>query len=388
MNTQRVTVLMPAYNAMPYLPAALDSVLWQKCKDFRLIIVDDGSTDGSVEFLRSVRDPRISVLRNERKLGLANSLNRGLALVESEYLARMDADDIILPDRLERQMSYLDRHPDIGACGTDIIPFSGTDLLKPYIYPRRHEQIAPLLLFFNSMPHASSMLRVSVLRGSGLGYRNTFHHAEDYDLWWRFTEVAKVATIAAPVYLYRQHPRRVSVRYRLQQIESEIRICRMILGDLGIEADDAELRLHRRIVLDASLPGGGFGDAEAGAALDWLAQLVRANRSRQRFHERDLFLAIAQYALRIAGPDRRRQWLFLQAISRSERVHGAKAALRYGRAVGWLTARRCGMSLRGRLTGTAVRAEADALRKVLAASDAVLRRFQVPPNAVPQCIGG
>jgi glycosyltransferase involved in cell wall biosynthesis len=377
MTTERVTVLMPVHNAMPYLPAALDSVLRQKCKNFRLIIVDDGSTDGSFEFLTSVRDPRISLLRNERNLGLASSLNRGIALVKSEYLARMDADDISLPDRLERQMAYLDRHQDIGACGTDIIPFSGTDLLEAYIYPRSHQQIAPRLLFFNSMPHASSMLRVNVLRMTGMQYRDTFRHAEDYDLWWRFTKVARVATIAAPVYLYRQHPGSVSARYRVQQIEGEMRIYRMILRDLGIEADDAKVRLHRRIAMDAPLRGCAFGDAEVEPALDWLAQLVLANRTQRRFHERDFFIVIARYALRIAGLDPRRLWRFLQAISPSERVHGAEA-LRYGRAVGLLTARHCGTSLRRRLTAAAVHAQADALRKLLADSDAGLRRFPAP----------
>jgi len=113
----RLTVLLPVYNGMPYLPEAVDSVLAQTFADFRLLVLDDGSTDGTAAYLGGIDDPRVDVVHQENR-GLGATLNRGIGLCETEYLARMDADDVACPDRLKLQVDYMERHPAVAMLGT------------------------------------------------------------------------------------------------------------------------------------------------------------------------------------------------------------------------------------------------------------------------------
>ena len=108
----RVSVFIPVYNREAYVGAAIESVLRQSFQDFEILLIDDGSTDLSVEVLRSYDDRRIRVVRNERNLGQPETRNRGLALARGQYVAMLDSDDVARPDRLSRQVAFLDRHQD------------------------------------------------------------------------------------------------------------------------------------------------------------------------------------------------------------------------------------------------------------------------------------
>jgi len=118
MKEPKVTVLMPVYNGEKYLNEAIDSILGQTFKDFKFLIINDGSTDGTADILKSYKDSRIKVTNNEKNIGLTKSLNKGLKMAKSEYIARMDADDISLPTRLQKQVEFMDSHPKVGVCGT------------------------------------------------------------------------------------------------------------------------------------------------------------------------------------------------------------------------------------------------------------------------------
>ena len=120
----KISVVMPAYNAENYIREAIDSILAQTFRDFEFLIIDDGSTDHTVEIIRSYSDSRIRLYQNERNMGVAATLNRGLDLARGEYIARMDADDISLPERFAKQAAYMDAHPDVAVCGSNIILFS------------------------------------------------------------------------------------------------------------------------------------------------------------------------------------------------------------------------------------------------------------------------
>ena len=113
----KVTVLMPTYNVAPWIGEAIDSVLRQTYQDFELLVIDDCSTDDTVKVACKIEDPRIRIVQNERNLGLSDNLNRGLSLITTEYVARMDGDDIALPHWLEREMTFLETHPEVGVCG-------------------------------------------------------------------------------------------------------------------------------------------------------------------------------------------------------------------------------------------------------------------------------
>ncbi len=138
---QRVTVLMPVYNGMPFLSKAVDSILNQTFEDIICLIIDDGSTDGSIEYLNSLDDVRVRIIHLKNK-GIGASLNIGLSHCETEFLARMDADDIAPRKRLETQLAYLSTHEDVGLLGTQIAYLGrGGRSGFPSSLPLKHEAI-------------------------------------------------------------------------------------------------------------------------------------------------------------------------------------------------------------------------------------------------------
>lgn len=183
--TPRVTVLLPAYNAARHLRDALESLLGQTFAEFELVVVNDGSTDSTVEILRSCSDPRIRVVENPANLGLAASLNRGLSIARAELVARMDADDVAHPRRLERQVAHLDAHLDVALLGTQAWLIDERGACRGEIaHGRGHDAIRWELLLDNAFLHTSVMFRRGVVQELG-GYDESFHYGEDFDLWSR-----------------------------------------------------------------------------------------------------------------------------------------------------------------------------------------------------------
>lgn len=194
MNMRRdpkVTVLMSVYNGERYLNEAVDSILSQTFTDFEFLIIDDASTDRTPEILRGYDDPRIRIVTNEENLGLTKSLNKGLALARGEYIARMDADDISAPERLEKQVSFLERNTDIGVLGTNVqyVDDFGNPLqiLK---WPSCDSLIKWRLCFMNPLAHPSILIRRKLLTNIG-GYNEEITFAQDYDLWGRLSLITQ-----------------------------------------------------------------------------------------------------------------------------------------------------------------------------------------------------
>jgi glycosyltransferase involved in cell wall biosynthesis len=222
----RVSLIMPVRDAAAWLAQAIASIKAQSLADFELIIVDDGSVDASAELAdASARgDPRIRVIR-QGKLGLVAALNRGLGQAGGELIARLDADDRAHPQRLKRQVDYLDQHPDVGLLGTwaDKIDENGAPcgVLEP---PAEPDVLAALLPRTNPFVHSSVMLRGAVLRQIGsyqVGpYRSAFEGAEDYDLWLRVAEVAKIANLPERLLQYRWHGASATHRAGVRQLFS------------------------------------------------------------------------------------------------------------------------------------------------------------------------
>ena len=199
---------MPVYNGERYLREAMDSILSQTFRDFEFLIIDDASTDGSVEIIKSYTDPRICLVHNEINLGRCATPNKGLDLAKGEYLARMDCDDISLPTRLEKQVIFLNTHPDVGVCGTWVKLFMGADYVIKY--PITHEEIKCQLLLGCQLAHSSVMLRKKVLLDHHLYYDVNCKLAEDYELWTRCSYVTKLANIPEVLVKYRWHAEQIS----------------------------------------------------------------------------------------------------------------------------------------------------------------------------------
>jgi glycosyltransferase involved in cell wall biosynthesis len=208
----KVSVIMAVYNAMPYLPEALRSVLSQTCEDLEVIAVDDGSKDGSLEYLRSVADRRLRVVALPNRGGQGAARNIGIELCRSEYVAFMDADDVSLATRFERQVEYLGRNPDIGAAGTLVkycTRLGRTGFAPPL--PLDHDAIrADLMAGRHAIVNATLLLRAQILKGLG-GYRIA-GGGEDWDFLLRLTEATRVANLNEIFYLYRLNPESTNSR--------------------------------------------------------------------------------------------------------------------------------------------------------------------------------
>ena len=209
----RLTVILPVHNGMPFLPMAVESILRQSFSEFAFIIVNDGSTDGSGEYLRSLTDPRI-VLVDQLNAGQGAALNAGLRLCQSEYVAFMDADDVSLPERLSTQLDYLDAHPDVVMAGTQIEFLVGNERQRALIAPADHEGIeARLLRGHAGVCHPSLMLRKAAVLAAG-GYP-TWALGLDIEFCLRMCEQGRVANLDQILYQYRFHANQTSsARYK------------------------------------------------------------------------------------------------------------------------------------------------------------------------------
>lgn len=201
----RLTVVMPVYNGMQYLEQAVNSILRQTFRDFLLVTIDDGSTDDSLSYLRSIQDSRVRVVEMEHRQGQGAARNYVIKNCQSDYLAFADADDTSLPTRFERQVEWLDQHPEAGMLGTRIsfLSSSGRSGLGPPL-ALQHETIhRDLLLCRHAVANGTLMFRASTLKQLG-GFR-VLGAGEDWDLFLRMTEHSKVANLDEILCLYRVH---------------------------------------------------------------------------------------------------------------------------------------------------------------------------------------
>lgn len=223
-----ISVVMSVYNGEKYLETAIASILSQTVSDFEFIIIDDGSKDGTREILsrHSARDGRLKVISCENR-GIAISLNDGLSVAQGSLIARMDADDIALPERFARQVAYLEAHPDCGLIGGQIL-YTDPDNrpLMTSTHPANHEAVMATMMGGSaSLAHPTVMFRRAVALEIG-GYSNDFLHAEDVDFFLRFGERARLANLPDCVLRYRQHWKSVGFENGQVQADSKFRAIR------------------------------------------------------------------------------------------------------------------------------------------------------------------
>ena len=218
-----VSVVLPVRDGERFVREAVESVLAQTYADLELIVVDDGSADGTAAALAEFRDERLRVLRQEPS-GLVAALRRGVAEACAPLVARMDADDVSEPTRLERQVELLERRPRVGmvATWTAVIDEEGRELRRE-VLPAAHEDLSRRLLLRNPFQHGSVVVRRDALEAAG-GYRDDYGANEDYDLWRRLARSWELACVPEALYRYRVHagavtqtdPERIAQRERLR----------------------------------------------------------------------------------------------------------------------------------------------------------------------------
>lgn len=282
----KVSVILPVFNAEKYLREAIDSIVEQSFSDWELIVVNDGSTDGSEKIIRSYTDTRIQYHNNEHNIGLIATLNKATQLCKGQYIARMDADDISARKRLEMQVNFLDRHPEYAMCGTyaKIIDEKNQETGK-ILNLEDDQNLRINLLFSVPFVHPSMMFRQEVLLQNQ--YDPEFKHAEDYDLWCRIAKDHKVANIPHFLLKYRWHTNNVSVTHQETQDTLKSKIMARELSLLGLSPSVVELYLHRITFeqFDAKdqLEKKRFEKYDELGS--WFQKIIDANRLKKRYNE-------------------------------------------------------------------------------------------------------
>ena len=218
--TPKVTVLMTVYNGEKFLNEAIEGILNQTFRDFEFLIINDGSTDGSREIIQSYKDPRINLVDNESNIGLTASLNRGLSLAGGEYIARQDADDISLPERLEKQISILERNREIALLGSWYLEIDESgNPLREYKLPCEPLQISWDSIFYCSFSTVV-FRRELVLNNVGF-YDESFRYAQDWELYSKIARTHTAVNIGECLVKYRLHSRSMTDTYG-SVVQSEI----------------------------------------------------------------------------------------------------------------------------------------------------------------------
>jgi glycosyltransferase involved in cell wall biosynthesis len=275
----RVTVLMPVYNAAPHLLQAVNSILSGSYTDLDLLAINDGSTDESQEILGSISDPRLRVVRNPGNQGVIATLNRGLGLAEGALVARMDADDLSMPDRLERQVAFMEANPEIGLSGTWARTF-GVGPERIIRLPLSSIEIHTQLFAFNAFCHPTVILRRKLFAEHNLCYAADARHGEDLDLWMRASSFFGLANLPVVGLRYRMHAGQVTKRFEVEQLETLARLQKRQLLYLVADASEAEIQLHLK-ALDVRRQ---LKHDELIAIGEWLKRLEEANSRVNRYN--------------------------------------------------------------------------------------------------------
>lgn len=211
MTSPVISVVLPVYNAGIYLREAIKSVLNQTFLDYELIIINDGSTDCSEEIVFEFTDSRIKYIKNEVNLKLIETLNLGFFIARGKYICRLDADDIMVPNRLEKQFHFLESNPNYILVGSFVKIIKEDTVTSEIIgYKKNHDDLKFEMCFHNPIIHPSVMLRVNPHLKNLVLFNKKFIHAEDYELWSRLIHYGMFYNLEEPLTYYRVHKDQIS----------------------------------------------------------------------------------------------------------------------------------------------------------------------------------
>lgn len=228
----KVSVIMPAYNAENYIAEAIDSILAQTFRDFELIVLDDCSTDNTSRIILNYEDSRLIYLKNEKNMGVAATLNRGLETARGMYIARMDADDIAMPDRLARQVAVMDEKGNIIACGSNAILFGEVPEGSKTDMPLEDKEIRLRMAISNPFVHPTMMLRKEAVGETR--YDSSFDGREDYRMWMVLSQKGQMMNLPETLLRYRIHKGQVTQSVDVTKEQKHYRLKKMYFRELDI----------------------------------------------------------------------------------------------------------------------------------------------------------
>lgn len=234
---------MPTYNCANFIKPAIKSVLAQKYENYELLIIDDGSIDNTEEIITSIKDERINYIKNRKNIGIVKSLNSGIKKAKGTYIARIDADDLMLGNRLYEQINFLKTNPEYGMVGSwyQITNENGY-ILKTIEPPTDHDNLKWRLLFRNQFAHSALTIRTNII--NQLLYDQNFIYCEDYELWCRVSEISRIACIPSYYLSYRWHENNSC---HINQKKLKINMLKLLFRELekyDITCSTKELAIH------------------------------------------------------------------------------------------------------------------------------------------------
>lgn len=277
---RNVTVLMALYNAAPYLKESIESIINQTYRDFEFLIIDDGSTDRSVDIVESFNDPRIKLFHNDGNRGLIYTLNRGFELVKTKYLVRQDADDVSVLDRVEKLVNFMEKNPEVTICSSSFTYFNEPN--KIFRQPETNDEIKVTALSRCPLTHGASIIRLNEFKINELWYDPEYIHAEDFEMLTRACQKVKLYNLSEPLYCYRKHDEQISNLYSREQITMDDKIRLKYASEtLHINFQDIKdisyLKLIRPLIT-------GTGNKEMKEVFRWKEILLEHNERRRFFN--------------------------------------------------------------------------------------------------------
>lgn len=250
MSNPLVSVLIPCYNVESYVVESVSSIMGQTYTNLEIVIINDCSSDNTSNKLQELakKDSRIKIYNNETNLKLIKTLNKGIDLCSGKYIARMDADDISFPTRIEKQVSFLEQNADYDVVSTMFYTFrTGKAKHNLYKNPKTYEELQAYLLFRSGICHPAVMIRKTLFSDLGLRFEEKYLHVEDYALWSKALYCTKLANIDEPLLYYRVHEYQVSTLNEKKQIENKKEVFKIHCEKLGLASGNENLDVYASV---------------------------------------------------------------------------------------------------------------------------------------------
>ena len=316
-----ISVVMPTYNTnVSVLREAVDSILAQTFRDFEFLIIDDGSTNESVAYLNTLADPRIRIIRNETNIGVTKSLNIGFREARGKYIARMDSDDISFPERFEKQLAFMESHPDVIVCGSRVKNFTDKLLANQRVRVKKEiedmESYRVRMLFSNPGPnHPTAFFNREMLIRYNIYYDEELVYAQDYGMWLTVSQYGRVCKLPEVLLYYRVHTDQISKTHRERQIQCDKMTQRKLLTQLLGNVSEKELDLHY------FYSTGYYREAPlTPQCIQWYNRLIAANEQRRIYDQKKFKQRIVQIKKNLI------KQMFTKEMSKIEKV---KLCFRY-----------------------------------------------------------
>ncbi len=277
---------MPVFNGETYLREAITSILNQTYSNFEFIIINDGSTDKTPEIIKKFNDSRINLLNNQTNIGIIHSLNKGIEFASGEYIARMDADDIALPKRLQTQLNYFIDNPNCKIIGGNynIITKNKT---HSFNHQFTNNQLKTILLFSTCFMHPTVMFKKS----DDTIYNSQFKHTEDYELWCRLAINYEFGFCTEKSINYRSHEQQISAQNKTFQLQKSAEIRKIYLTNLGFTFNEKQFETHNFIGDNVFITKKSqLIDIEA-----WLKNLINQNNTKNSIYQKDFNSIILKF---------------------------------------------------------------------------------------------